>query len=141
MSDLLSLFNQSDRLQVSSLNQRLKRNNVITANIANSETPGYRALGYDFEKQLSEFAGNSDDIPMKVTDSRHIRGPHTQADGTLRPDVFVRPTESVSHDGNTVDVDKEMAGLAQNQILYRSAVELINRKIGTLRYAISGGTR
>jgi flagellar basal-body rod protein FlgB len=141
MSDLLSLFNQSDRLQVASLNQRLQRNNVITGNIANSETPGFRALGYDFEKQLSEFAGNSDDLPMKATNPKHMLGSHAQADGSLNPDVFVRPSESVSHDGNTVDVDKEMANLAQNQILYRTAVELINRKVGTLRYAISGGTR
>ena len=55
------------------------------------------------------------------------------------PEVFVRPTESVGQDGNTVDVDEEMGRLAQNQIMYRSAVELLNRKIGTLKYAISAG--
>ena len=40
-----------------------------------------------------------------------------------------------------VDVDEEMGRLAQNQIMYRSAVELLNRKIGTLKYAISAGSR
>jgi flagellar basal-body rod protein FlgB len=63
----------------------------------------------------------------------------TEADGTFQPEVFVRPTESVGQDGNTVDVDSEMAELAENQIMYRATVELINKKLGTLKYAISNG--
>jgi flagellar basal-body rod protein FlgB len=68
-----------------------------------------------------------------------MRNNFTQTDGTIKPDVYVRPTESVDEDGNTVDMDTEMAQLAQNQILFKTAVETLNRKIGTLRYAINGG--
>ena len=76
---------------------------------------------------------------MKVSDPRHIRNAYTKVDGSITPDVFVKPTESVDEDGNTVDMDGEMAQLAQNQILFRTAVETLNRKIGTLKYAIRGG--
>lgn len=135
------IFNFADKVQMESLNQRLVRQKVITGNIANSETPGFRALGYDFEEQLQAVSGTDDPFPMKATNAKHFRDDFTQADGTIEPDVFVRPQESITEDGNTVDVDKEMAELAQNQILYRSAVELINRKIGLVRYAITSGGR
>jgi len=133
------IFNFSDKLQMESLNQRSRRNEVITANIANAETPGYRAFGYDFEKQLQDLAKINEPIAVKVTNPRHLKNNFTQADGSMKPDVYVRPTESVDQDGNTVDMDTEMAQLAQNQILFRTAVETLNRKIGTLKYAINGG--
>lgn len=133
------LLSFGDRLQVASLNLRQERNNVATANIANAETPGYRAIGYDFESQLQEIAGNNEALPVRVSDPRHMRNSFTNASGDFQPEVFVKPTESIGNDGNTVDLDREMAEMAHNQILYRSAVEMINRKIGTLRYAINGG--
>ena len=133
------LFGFSDQIKMEALNQRLLRNQVVTANIANAETPGFRAIGYDFEKQLQSLAGSGEPFLMKASHPRHLRTSHTQADGTIRPDVYIRPTESVSEDGNTVDVDLEMGKLATNQILYRGIVDLINKKIGKLRYAISGG--
>jgi flagellar basal-body rod protein FlgB len=133
------VFNFSDRLQMESLNQRLTRSKVITANIANSETPGFRAIGYNFEQQLQAVAGSNDAIAMKTSNPMHLKNSYTRADGKVFPDVFVRPTESVPHDGNTVDVDKEMSELASNQILYQTAIDLLNRKIGVIKYAISSG--
>ena len=131
MSNIIGgMFNFSDKLQMESLNQRTRRSEVITANIANAETPGYRAFGYDFEKQLQSIS-STDAMPMKVSDPRHIRDAYTKVDGSITPDVFVKPTESVDEDGNTVNMDGEMAQLAQNQILFRTAVETLNRKIGT----------
>ncbi len=133
------MFNFTDRLQMESLNKRAVRNDVLSANIANAETPGFRALGYDFEEQLQDLAGDARPLPLKTTNDRHKSHSFTQADGSVLPDVYVRPTETVGNDGNTVDVDHEMVSLAQNQILYRSTVETINRKIGILKYAIQGG--
>lgn len=112
---------------------------MLSGNIANAETPGFRAIGYDFEDQLQELAGSNEPLPVKTTDPRHKKHEGVQADGTILPDVFVRPTETVGNDGNTVDLDYEMSSLAQNQILYRTTIEAINRKIGIMRYAITGG--
>lgn len=134
-----NLFSFTDRLQMESMNQRLVRNNVLSANVANAETPGFRALGYDFEKELQALSGDEAAMPLKVSDSKHFRNPTTSANGTAEAQVFIRPTESIGNDGNSVDLDVEMAQMAQNQILYRTTVEIINRKVGTLRYAINGG--
>ncbi|MBM4253349.1 MAG: flagellar basal body rod protein FlgB [Deltaproteobacteria bacterium] len=133
------VFNFADRLQMASLDQRLKRSEVISGNIANAETPGFRALGYDFEDQLASMAKLDGKVPIKVSNEKHFRNAFTQANGKMRADVYVKPTESVGEDGNTVDIDDEMVRMAQNQMLYRSAVEVINRKVGMLRYAINGG--
>jgi flagellar basal-body rod protein FlgB len=135
------IFNHSDRLQMESLNQRQTRSEVITANVANAETPGYRALGYDFEEQLQALDNKDEPFPMMVSDPRHYRNEFTEADGTIYPDVYVVPSESVGQDGNTVDVDAEMAKLSENQLLYQTVTELLNRKIGTTRYAITSGGR
>jgi flagellar basal-body rod protein FlgB len=135
------MFTLADRIQMESLNQRMVRNEVSTANLANSEVPGYRAIGYDFEQQLQALMDQDDPFPMATTHPKHFKNEFTEANGKIEPDVYVRPTESIPEDGNTVDVDREMAILSQNQILYRGAVELLNRKLAILRYAISGGGR
>ena len=142
MSNIMGgIFSFSDNVKMESLNQRLTRQKVITSNIANSETPGFRAIGYDFESQLQAVANKGDPFPMKASNPKHYMNGHTEADGTILPDVYVRPTESVGQDGNTVDVDQEMGSLAQNQIMYRATIDLINKKIANLRYAISAGGR
>jgi len=139
MSLIGGIFNFSDRLQMQSLGMRTKRNDVISANIANAETPGYRAFGYDFEKQLQDLGKMNDPIAVRTSNPGHLKNNFTSADGKITPDVYVRPTESVDEDGNTVDVDVEMSTMAKNQILYRTTVETLNRKIGMLKYAINGG--
>lgn len=140
MSSLFSgIFDQGDRIQMASLEHRLKRSQVINANIANSEVPGYRALGYDFEKQLQEVSELDSKSSLRTLSNKHYKTENVQANGKMDPDVIVRPTESVGSDGNTVDMDKEMALFAENQIAFRSAVETLNRKIGMIRYAINGG--
>lgn len=133
------LFGFHDQIHMASLDFRRQRNEVISGNIANSETPGYRALGYSFEDQLQTISGTHEPFPMKATQPKHFRNGHTEADGTIYPDVFLRPTESVGQDGNTVDVDNEMSKMAKNQILYQATVDVLNRKIGLLKYAISAG--
>jgi flagellar basal-body rod protein FlgB len=133
------LFTRGDYVKMGALDQRLERQHVINSNVANAETPGYRALGYDFEEQLQALSGSEDNIPMRATNEKHYVNGMAEADGTILPEVYLRPTESVGQDGNTVDVDQEMAAMAENQLLYKATVELINKKIGTLKYAISNG--
>ncbi|MBQ49767.1 MAG: flagellar basal body rod protein FlgB [Zetaproteobacteria bacterium] len=142
MNNLIGgFYTHHERVQMESLNQRLTRAKVISGNVANAETPGFRAIGYDFEEQLQAVSGNDDPFPMKASNDKHFLNGHTEADGTVLPDVYIRPTESVGQDGNTVDVDKEMSRLSQNQLLYRASIEILNRRIGTLKYAISAGSR
>lgn len=133
------MFTRGDQVKMSALSERLQRQHVINSNVANAETPGYRALGYDFEEQLQALSGSEDNIPMKATHAKHYINGMADADGNYSAEVYMRPTESIGQDGNTVDVDQEMAAMAENQLLYKATVELLNKKIGTLKYAISNG--
>ena len=103
------LFNFSDKAQMASLAMRMQRSLVINANVTNAETPGYRALGYEFEEQLQTLLDSNIENAVATNNPKHLKHKFVSADGSIRPDVFVRPTESVGHDGNTVDIDKEMA--------------------------------
>ncbi len=142
MSGLIGgIFGRPDLIQMESLDQRLVKSEVISANIANSETPGFRALGYGFEKQLQGLQEAEGAKKLKTSNGKHLHSQFLRADGKMYPDVFVRPTESIPEDGNTVDIDMEMKESAENQILYRATVELLNKKVGILRYAISAGGR
>lgn len=133
------IFNKTDAVLEESLNLRMQRHMVNLSNVTNSMTPGYRALGFDFEKQLQAAIGDSEQMKMRTSDPRHMKTPGLSADGNLKPDLFVKPTESIGNDGNTVDVDQEMTEMAANQIVYRATIEVLNRQLGMLRYGINGG--
>ncbi len=138
MSNMLGMFNNIRGI-AESLDQRLLKHNVHVSNVVNSETPGYRARGYEFEKQLQDAMGNNDRPKMRTTHSNHYMNTSQTRDGKIVPEVFIQPTESIGSDGNTVDVEKEMMAMAQNQIMYRTSADLISKKFALLHYAISGG--
>ena len=117
------IFDFHDKLQMDSLNHRLARNKVITGNVANAETPGFRAIGYSFEEQLASLVHRDDPMTMKTTNPKHFRNEDVLEDGTLKPDVFVRPSESITEDGNTVDMDQEMAKMSENNLLYQATTQ------------------
>jgi len=133
------VFAKTDAVLEESLNQRLIKQNVITSNISNAQTPGYRALGYEFEEQLRAAVGNDGNMAINATDERHFKHQGVTVNGDLRGDLHVKPTESIGNDGNTVDMDAEMADLAWNQTLYKATVEVLNRRLAMLRYGINGG--
>lgn len=119
---------------VSGLNRAMdlswKRNEVITANIANAETPQYRAQDLSFGKEL-ENAFQSNDRVLTRTDSGHLDIAQNE-NATYIPDY----SGTTKADGNNVDIDMQMTQLAQNGSDYANAAQLIRRQIGLLRMAI-----
>ena len=108
------LFDYSDKVQIATLQHREQKASVIKSNIANAETPGYRALGYDFETQLQSIVKRDHSGgDMRVSDLRHLRSPGVMNTGNIEPQIFVRPTESIGQDGNSVELDEEMAKMRE----------------------------
>jgi flagellar basal-body rod protein FlgB len=58
-----------------------------------------------------------------------------------KADIYDNPEVNVTNDQNTVDLEKEMATLQENSILYKAALQLINKKLGSIRYAVTEGGR
>lgn len=118
-----------------SIDLRLNRQNIINSNIANAETPNYKAKVVDFEDALAAAI---------ATDERFAKtNPGVVSDkvAAVRPDVYDNPDINVTNDGNTVDMEKEMAALAENTVLYKAAVQLINKKLAQMKYAVTDGGR
>jgi len=119
-----------------SLNLRLTNQNVISSNIANADTPGFKAKAMEFESALREALNVGDELPSVETHPRHIVHRPTDAVG---PEIYDDPNGVESLDGNTVDRAAEMAKLAENQLLYDASAEMLKRKLGMLKYAITEG--
>jgi flagellar basal-body rod protein FlgB len=105
------------RAQSEALALRARRQQVIAGNIANADTPGYKAVDFDFGKALNEA----------------IRSP-----GGERARLFQTPSPQPSADGNTVDMDAERAKFADNAVRYEAALKALNAQIRTLLDAIRG---
>jgi flagellar basal-body rod protein FlgB len=136
----MSLFDKTTSALDTSLNMRLLKQDVLSANIANAETPGYKAQRVDFESTLSR--------ALDLDGLRHLDANHPQhfptAKGSIeniKADIYDEPDVVVNNDGNTVDMEKEMARLTENTILYKAAVELINKKMGAMKYVVQEGGR
>ena len=119
-----------------SLNLRLANQNLISSNIANADTPGFKAKVMEFESALRDALGVGDGPAPAGTDSRHIV--HTGTN-PVAPEIYEDPNGVESLDGNTVDRASEMERLAENQILYDASTEMLKRKLGMLKYSITEG--
>jgi flagellar basal-body rod protein FlgB len=74
---------------------------------------------------------------MSTTSEDHMTvGGHT---AKVKPEIYNNPEGAISNDGNTVDLEKEMATLSENAIMYKAALQLINKKLAALKYAASDG--
>ncbi|MEL7450082.1 MAG: flagellar basal body rod protein FlgB [Pseudomonadota bacterium] len=111
------------------------RNRVLASNIANADTPNYKARDVDFKQVLKQATGGTSTLHR--THARHM---DTSPNGAARPgDLLYRVPHQPSLDGNTVESDVEQAQFAENAMRYQASVMLIDRRIKGLVSAIKGG--
>lgn len=132
-----NLFDKTTGALGTALNMRLMKHNITSSNIANAETPGYHAKKIDFEEALSRALDIDGLRGMSTSNSEHFTVGGKSA--RVRPDIYENPEGAVNNDGNTVDLEREMSNLAENTIMYKAAMSLINKKLAALRYAASEG--
>ena len=123
----MSLFDKTTDALATSLRMRQIRHNVTSSNIANAETPHYHAKKVDFENALAS-AIETEGIVGDRLGGAPIKD--------VQADVYENPDVAVNNDGNTVDLEKEMSALSENSILYKSALQLINKKMAAIKYAL-----
>ncbi len=114
------------------------RQETIANNIANINTPHYKASRVIFEEELKKALSHSQ-IGLRATHPRHF-GVHDNTE-RLQPKIVKDTSTSMRNDGNNVDIDLEMANLAANQIYYNTLIQQTNGKISSLRYVIHEGRR
>jgi len=132
------IFSQSVSILDKALDLRSKKHNVIASNIANMDTPGYKAFDLLVEKELQKTAGKRKDIFLNKTNKAHMESPGSKA-GSISVQVDDTRELSLRGDGNTVDIDKQMANMAENTLMYKAAAQIIHRKLQGLKSVIQGG--
>ena len=129
------LFNETFQMMSKSLEISSRRHNLITGNISNMDTVGYKPKDLDFRKSLEMAMAGKEPETMSRTNEKHFSG--SDAEG---PYLTGKNSEDVDiHHLDSVNIDREMTHLVENNIKYRTTAEFLSRKISKLKYAIREG--
>uniref|UniRef100_UPI004048D1B2 flagellar basal body rod protein FlgB n=2 Tax=Polynucleobacter sp. TaxID=2029855 RepID=UPI004048D1B2 len=104
------------------LSLRAQRQQLLASNIANADTPNYKAVDIDFNSAMQAALQQVNPAELKLTSSSHL--PNTGTIGNA--DIKERASKQNSLDGNTVDMDIERAQFTENALQYEAAITLIN---------------
>jgi len=134
------IFNTSVELLGKSIDLRAKNQNLIASNIANAETPNYTPKSLAFEDELQGALKGGQKGAPSMTHARHL--PLKGAKNRLQSvtgRVVETPAKTPGKDGNAVELENEMARMAENQVMYNASVQILSKTFGELRMAVKGG--
>ena len=123
--------------QSKALGLRAHRQQILAGNIANADTPNYKARDFDFSVALKDaVAGrNGGDLPLATTSPGHVQGA-TGSSGPTR--LMYRTPSQDSVDGNTVDMDLERSAFSENAIQYQAGLSFINHHLRMMMTSVQG---
>jgi flagellar basal-body rod protein FlgB len=130
LSQELQFFQQS-------LGLRAERQEVLSSNIANADTPNFKARDFDFASAMEGALGQRLSLPntsLALTSPRHIPA---QATGESTVDLLYRQPYQASLDGNTVDMNAERVQFADNSLHYQSSMTVLNGQIKDMLRAVA----
>ncbi len=131
---MFSQVNNALDFQQLALGLRAQRQQVLAGNIANADTPNYKARDFDFSTALKDaVAGRSSDpLPLATTASGHLAGSLESSSARL---LYRTPTQA-SADGNTVDMDVERAQFSENAVQYEAGLTFITHQFKMMIAAV-----
>ncbi|BCA54821.1 flagellar basal-body rod protein FlgB [Nitrospira sp. KM1] len=131
----MNIFDKTMGLVERTLDLRGARNRLIASNIANEETPGYRATDLHFQEALSSAAQGRPPVSLVSTHGRHfgLRGPGA---GQVTGRVAEVPAGDLPLDANSVNIELELAKLSDNAMQYNSAAAIMGIRLRQLMSAI-----
>ena len=142
-------LDQALSVQSAALALRVQRQQVLASNIANADTPGYKAVDFDFGRALANATGGTQAATSNAV-AQAAAAPMATAPGHIQPSRSAYAGLSTSYatqyrmpaqpsaDGNSVDMDLERARFAENSVKYEAALKFLNGQIKTLLSAIQG---
>ena len=131
-----SRLDDAMRFHQTALNTRAYRQQVIASNIANADTPNFKARDVDFREALKgALAGKSGSLALSTTSARHLAAAGASP---LEANLKFRNDQQGAVDGNTVNMDVERSAFAENAMQYQASVTFINGLITGMQRAIQG---
>lgn len=134
---MVNKLDEALRFQQTALSLRAARQELLASNIANADTPNYKARDVNFASALQNaLAGTSTALPIAQTSTAHLEG---NAGGAIlgAPVMYRKPLQP-SADGNTVDMDVERAQFADNALRYEASVKFVSERFRNILTAIQG---
>ncbi len=123
------------QFHANALNARAFRQQLLASNIANADTPGYKARDVDFAAALrNAMPGRTPSSVLRATSERHLVGVARHA----ATEVLQRNVKQPSIDGNTVDMDVERNRFAENAVHYDANLTFLNGQIKLMQAALQG---
>ena len=118
---------------IQALDWCVRRHRIISSNVVNRDTPGYRATDVDFKKVMEQIDSQAEQV-IRKTNPVHLPG---LSGGASRVLTVKDAPEGL--DGNSVNLSEEMARLVENNFMYQALLKHVNRKLQGLKIAIRGG--
>lgn len=125
----MTLFDKTIDVLDKSLDLYLLRQQIVTDNIANAETPYFKARRVDFENALEQAI--EEEATGSVSAGRDI--------ASVKPRIYEDPYSETGQNLNTVDMDREMAEMTKVETKYSATTQAISKKFALLKYAIGEG--
>ena len=128
-------FNSALSIHPQALVLREKRGEILAANLANADTPDYKARDLDFKAVLNQsMSSKSSEAGLKLTNQGHMAGQQT----VLGANLLYRNPQQASLDGNTVEGHIEQAKYAENAVQYEASLNFLKSEFSGLITAIKG---
>ena len=132
------IFSDTIASLAKSLNLRSLQHKALASNIANMDTPNYKAVELDVVEKMKKNQRSAPALRMARTQGGHIPFRSHGAE-RLKLKAVTPSAYSLRGDGNTVDIDRTMGKLAENTLMYRATAQLISKKFKGLKNVIKGG--
>jgi len=130
-------------LAKAALDYRSMRQDMISSNIANADTPNYKPRDISFESSLrserAKLFNNTPKLEMAVTDAKHI--PLTDNSNSTKATTFFRDGHMARNDGNSVDLDVETTEMSKNSIMYNALLGAIKKEAMIFRSVIDASQK
>ena len=125
------------RFQQDAMSLRAERQQVLANNIANADTPQFRARDFDFSAELASSLQKSNiqsrGMSLATTSDRHL---HADSSRFASSDLLYRVPDQPSLDGNTVDMDRERAQFTDNAVRYQASLTFLSSRLQSLKTAM-----
>jgi flagellar basal-body rod protein FlgB len=133
-NDMIDKLDSALRFHQEALNLRARRQEVLSANIANADTPNFKARDFDFGSKLTQAVERGrQSMAMASTSSLHLSG---KAQTLGEEELMYRTPNQSSIDGNTVEMDAERVSFADNAMRYEVNLTVLSSKIKSLLSAV-----
>ena len=116
------------------LTLRARRAELLAANLANADTPNFKARDFDFQSALAAATSGQSASSLRVTHNRHMAA----SEAGFGTELMYRMPQQPSLDGNSVEPQVEMAEFMRNAVSYQVSARFVTGKIKSMMTAIKG---